>query len=715
MNIMQLKDIYLKNTYDSDCDDILNEFYVPVLSSSTNYERLAGFFSSTSLAVSAKGISEFITNNGHMRLICGAKLSNPDLEIIKDAYECPENIIEKAFIDDIKNMEDEFVRDHVRALGWMIANGRLEIKVAIVCDDSGYPLDEKIIERQGIFHQKVGIIEDSQGNKISFSGSANESASGWLENIEEFKVFRSWIDIEKEYLNSDENRFRKFWSGETIRTKVIDVSMAIKEELIKIAPKDIEELNLNKWLKRRTEEKNVIRLYEYQEQAVRNWIDNRNKGIFEMATGTGKTYPALECIKIISKNEKKLITVIVCPSDHIIKQVWKESIKKYGISFHTIISDSSNIGWKDELTDYLYDIKNDVKEKLIILTTYLTFSSEDFINIIRIPRGQLFLIADEVHWAGAPKIQKGLIEEYFYRLGLSATPKRWFDDEGTDKLFEYFGGIVFEFPFEDAINKINPATGLTFLAQYEYRPYFVELTEDEFMEYERETKKIARLYSQAKGDKEKSQFIPLLNSNRQKIIKNAHNKYKALNKILDEIGQRIRHCLVYVLPEQMDNVQDIFLERNIIQHKFTMRENTIPEDRYGGLSERGFLLKQFEDEIYAALIAMKCLDEAIDIPSARIAILMANSGNPREHIQRTGRVLRNYPGKENAIIYDIIVIPPISSICEISALEKKILIKEMSRYKEFTYNAINRCQCLETIGKIEERYRIFIPIGDSYE
>lgn len=712
---MSLKNLCLKNSYDSESDDILEDFYIPALTNATNYKRLTGYFSSTTLAVSARGMSEFIRNKGHVSLICSARLTKDDVDAIKEGYNNPGGILEKVFINDIKDLDDEFFKDHILALAWMVANNMIDIKIAIVCDDDGNPLEEEIVEKSGIFHLKVGILEDCEGNRMSFSGSSNETMRGWVENIEEIKVFRSWITSENEYLISDEKKFEKFASGNSKRTKVIDIPIAIKKELIKIAPKDIEELNLKKWQNKKDLVKgSIIKLYDYQEDAVVNWINNGYKGIFEMATATGKTFPSLEIVKRVSKIDKRLVTVVVCPSDHLLKQ-WQENIKIFGLSLDVIVADSSNVGWKDKLTDYLYDIKNMVKEKVIILTTYATFQSEDFIGIIKIPNVKMLLIADEVHWAGAHKTRNGLIEEYNYRLGLSATPKRYFDEEGTEKVFEYFGDIVYRFSFEDAINKINPVTGLTFLAQYEYRPLFVELTEDEFEEYEKETKKIAKLYCQAKGNKEKAQFLPLLNNNRQKIIKNAHNKYKALNKILDEIGQEIKHCLVYVLSEQMDNVQDIFLERNIIQHKFTMRENTVPEEKYGGSSERQFLLKQFAEAIYQALIAMRCLDEGIDIPSARIAILMANSGNPREHIQRIGRVLRNYPGKENAIIYDIIVVPPISVIREISELEKKILIKEMTRYKEFAYSAINRRQCLEAIGKIEEKYRVFVPIGDSYE
>ena len=146
-----------------------------------------------------------------MKLICGAKLQKADVEAIKEAYESPTSIIEKTVVEDLKNLEDEFIRDRVRALGWMIANSKLEIKVAVVVDESGDPVDKENVERRGIFHQKVGIFEDAEGNKISFSGSENESAPAWQINIEEFKVFREWKEYEKEYINIDLERFEKFW------------------------------------------------------------------------------------------------------------------------------------------------------------------------------------------------------------------------------------------------------------------------------------------------------------------------------------------------------------------------------------------------------------------------------------------------------------------------------------------------------------------------
>lgn len=506
MGLSQLK---LKSSYDSE-DDVLNSVYIPVLSQAVLYHRLAGFFTSSSLAVAARGMSNFIKNNGKMKLVVGAKLQKDDVEAIRQGLEEPEQLIEKISLQDLYSINNEFVNDHVSALGWMVANKTLEIKVAIVTDDTGIPLDADTIERKGIFHQKVGILQDKDDNSISFSGSINETASAWIHNIEEFKVFRSWEEGEKEYLQSDYRKFEKYWNGSGKNVKVMNIPEAVKEKLIEIAPKDVTELNLSldKWQIRETSTKKRIVLLDYQNQAISNWLKNDKKGIFEMATGTGKTFTALGCLKNLLKNEEKLITVITCPYDHLVKQ-WQDNIKDFDIISDIIIADSSNHNWKNKLADYVLDIKNDLKEKLIILTTHATFSSGDFINIIKIPNKKLFLIADEVHGIGAPKRQEGLIEDYDYRLGLSATPKRWFDLEGTDKLFEYFGDTVFEFTLKDAIYNLNPDTGNTYLTPFVYEPIFIQLTDDEIDDYVRETEKIVKSLHSSRTDVEKEE-IPLV-------------------------------------------------------------------------------------------------------------------------------------------------------------------------------------------------------------
>ncbi len=705
---MSLRRPKLKKAYDSDSDDILNSFYIPMLSQATEYRRLAGFFSSTSLAIAAKGISGLIRNGGSMKLICCARLSEADVNVIREAEESPEKVIERSMIQQIEQVESRFVSDHVCALGWMIAKRRLAIKIVLVLSKNGSPLSARDVEWQGVFHQKIGVLMDSEGNRTSFSGSVNESASAWLGNIEEFKVFRSWVDSEGDYLKSDEEKFNKYWNNLTTRASVIDIPTAIREKLIEIAPASLEEIDLEKWTRKKTRNKAPIELWDHQKKAIRKWMENTHRGILEMATGTGKTYTALGCLKSVMRRNRPLVTVITCPYIHLVRQ-WLSHIEKSSLGSDLIVADSTNSGWKDKLTDGLLDISNGVSDKMIVLTTHSTFSNKKFIDIIGRTESTLMLIADEVHGVGARTIKKGLLENYQLRLGLSATPARWFDDKGTDVLLQYFGGTVFEFGLYEAINTINPTTGYTYLVPYEYRPYFVGLTDDEWLEYEEKSKRIARIYHQAEHSAEAEKLFSLLCIKRQTIVKNAACKFEAFQAILDQIGA-MKHCLIYCLPEQLNTVQDMLNSRNIIQHKFTFREGTRPNNEYGRISEREFLLQNFARGEYQALVAIKCLDEGVDVPPASTAVILASSGNPREYIQRRGRVLRRFPGKDKAIIYDIIVLPSMDKLPseDFLNLEKRILQKELKRYKEFSLSAINVVDCLKKIGQIEEQFRMVI-------
>ena len=229
---MGFRDLDIKIKYDSDNSDILNEFYIPVLSRSVEYYRLSGFFSSTSLAVSAQGLEEFIKNNGKMKLVCSAILSKEDVEKIKEVYDSPADLIAEKFLFDYDNISNIFVKDNLAALGFMIANGNLEIKIAI--------LDES----KGIFHSKTGILIDEDDNMLSFSGSDNETANGWKYNIEEFKVFKSWITGQDDYFIEDLHNFNQYWENLTVKSTVIDVPKAINNKLITLAPSTIDNIHI---------------------------------------------------------------------------------------------------------------------------------------------------------------------------------------------------------------------------------------------------------------------------------------------------------------------------------------------------------------------------------------------------------------------------------------------------------------------------------------
>jgi len=706
INNINLKNIFIKKSYSSDNDDILNEFYVPVLANSIEYNRLAGFFSSSSLAISAKGITGLINNSGVMKMIASPQLNENDLKIIIDANIDPCKFIEKKMLEELENFENEIVRDHVFALGWLIANKKLEIKVALVYNDSGCLMSYENSQLSGIFHQKVGILKDSNGNMLSFSGSINESALGWLENIEEFKVFRNWVEAEKDYVQADIKKFNIFWNNCSNRVRVIKIPDAVEKKLIRIAPIDISKLDLEKYCKR-SQQKNKVILYQHQREAINSWIKNNFNGIFEMATGTGKTYAALGCLNRVFNITNKAFSIITCPYNHLLRQ-WKREIDRFGIQYKgMIIADSSNPSWKNKLTDLLIDFSLGNIKKLIILTTHNTFSSKDFIKIIQNNKGDsdILLIADEVHNLGAEKNRTGLIDEYTKRLGLSATPKRWFDEIGTHKIYDYFGGVVYEFGLEKAINRLNPTTEETYLTPFRYVPKFVSLTYAELEEYVFKTKKIIRNYFQIKNDTDKEKILENIFFQRANIIKNALKKYSKLTEILDSMESPLKWTLIYCNPKQIDEIMNIINKRQLIAHRFTMDEGVLPSNKYGGLSQREFILQKFEEGDYQILVAMKCLDEGIDIPQARKAILMASSGNPREYIQRIGRIIRRHKSKREAIIYDIVVIPSFKDLPQdLMEIEWKIFQKEIKRYEEISRMAINSAEALKLIFDIKNKF-----------
>lgn len=696
---ISFKDIELRRSYDSDYNDIVNDFYIPALSNSIEYKRLAGFFSSSSIAIAARGIYGLLRNGGSIKLIICPRLSKNDLNIIKEAKSIPEYFIADILCKELDEFKDECEKNHVQVLGWMVANNRMEIKVAIVYDSDGNIMDFQQCEKEGIFHQKVGILKDNYGNEISFSGSINESAKGWLGNIEEFKVFRKWIEVEKEYFDSDIEKFDRFWNDKARRVKIFDVPNSLKERLIKIAPSDPHKNDLNQWYKK----KNKITLFEYQNFALEKWISNNYYGIFEMATGTGKTFTALGCLNEVVNKKNVSMVVIACPYQHLIQQ-WNKEIIKFGIEVdQIIIADSSNPKWKNILSDALIDLDLGYNSKIIVLTTHTSLSSHDFIRIIQKEKGnqKIFLITDEVHGIGAEKTQRGLIEEYDFRLGLSATPTRWFDDSGTEKLLHYFKGIVYEFPLKDAINKINEATGKTYLTPFRYIPKFVSLDGSELEEYIKISTIIGYKYNSIKGKEEKDLVLENLIFKRANIIKSASNKFVMLEEILSEIGDVPKWTIVYCSPKQIDKVTLSLSGKGLAVHRFTMDEDTKPNSRYGGLSEREYILEQFAKGKYQFLIAMKCLDEGVDVPPARKAILMSSSGNPREYIQRIGRIIRRYEGKNEAILYDIIVIPSFKELPpQIRKIEQRIFKKEMIRYIEISKLALNSAEALNLLSKI---------------
>lgn len=638
---MSFQDLHLDVSYESDSNknQLLDNFYIPVLENSKKYFRIAVFFSSTSLSVAAEGIEGLIKNDGKMYLLISPELSEEDFSIISKS----EKLENDAFL--FSDFALDAKEDNLKALAWLLGNGRLEIKIVV---------GKK--SRNSLFHQKVGIFFDDEGNILSFSGSINETAQAWINNIEEFKVFRSWNAGQIEYLQADLNKFSSYWKNERKDTAIVfDLPSSIKEKIIQIRPRDVWDLNIMRRYKKDHEIKNnKLSLFPHQARAVEAWVENDYSLLMEMATGTGKTRTAIGCLLKKLEDNEVLLTIVATPQNTLSRQ-WKDDFVKLNIALdYNAIIDGSVSKWPKRLELLLLDLNEKRIKTAIVFTTHATASDPKFVDVILKNKfkTKILFIADEVHATGSAKQRDALLPEYDYRIGLSATPERMFDEGGTSLIRNYFGDKSFEFTIADALSTINPLTGRSFLNHFTYHPIFVELTPSENKLFNKYSQQIAILKAQDEYDPDDLQK---LYDRRAAVSKNAEGKYEALNRLLGKLNpERIVDTILFVSDKQIKKSFDILSDRHIKRAKITEQESTSKIVNNSGDTERQEIISQFNHRQLQVLVGIKCLDEGIDIPNARIAILMSNSTNPREFIQRVGRVIRQAEGKQLSEIYDFI-------------------------------------------------------------
>jgi len=692
---VSLRDCHFEQFYDSNFNDILKEFYIPALSNSNLYKRESGFFTSSSFSSAAEGLAEFIANNGKMQILTSPKFSSEDIEEINKINSDSEKT---EYITNMLSSEitPEWIQnEHVEAFGWMLKKNLLEIRVVLVIDDDGR------ISDAGIFHNKIGILSDGS-NKLVFSGSINETGSGWKNNIEDFDVFCDWEDeSQAKRVAVKEKYFDRYWElGKTQHSITVVLPEAVKNNWINEVPDNKNDLKI---LRNRKS-----RLRPYQEEAIENWAENNYRGIFNMATGTGKTVTAVSGIKKLMNECNRLAVSIPVPFQHLIDDPWRRTIERLmpesDFKYSIIEASSSNPRWMDDAAIARNNLTFGVKKCIIFITTYNTLSSQKFIDMIKKIRGKKLIIADEVHNAGAEVYSGGLLEDYNYRLGLSATPARYLDDEGTNILQNYFEKEVFTFDLGRAITEINPDTGETYLTPYYYEPIFVSLNNDEIAKYREFTRKLAIYFvMESKG----AELTPLqrktknnLLIKRAKIVKNAANKLVKLKEIVPDLKKKslFKHCLIYCAegkdpndPEMktLNRVIEILNCNDIKCRRFTSEETS---------EERKEILADFDSGELDVLVAIKCLDEGVDVPSTKNAIIMASTGNPREYIQRRGRVLRRYRGKDYAMIYDFVVAPGENPID--NEIENQIFENERQRVEEFSRFSLNNDEVIQKINDV---------------
>lgn len=673
MTHTQFTELELPRVIDTSTTDFINEFYEPLLTRSELYRRGVGYFTSNWVRSASRGLAELAENGGKVQWIVSPNLEEADWEALKKGSRAQrDEVLRDSLSKTVDTLQFELEYDTRNTVAWMIADGLLEIKLA-----------EPTRKLSGDFHDKFGIFYDSNGNRVSFHGSQNDSDQA-LRNYEAYTIDCDWISERgMEGVDKQEERFKRLWQGRDPNVDIHTIPEGIKKDIADL--RDPENRAYEPPPKVSPNSVSEITLRDYQRDAVDAWLDNDCHGLFQMATGTGKTFTALAALdEYTDSSDDPLLCVITVPQKHLAEQ-WAEEMGKFGLDQPTFVYDAANSDWKTSLSRATANIRLGISEYECLITTHHTFSSEHFKESLREISTDAVVIADEVHGLGSEKRREGLLEVYNARIGLSATPERYYDDAGTKYLLDYFEEVTYEYSLEEAIPE--------HLTPYRYYPVTVEMDDEELEEYREMTQSVAAADSSDEVDED---TVQVLRSQRADIVKGAIRKYDALRDILREMKE-LSHLLVYTNSDQIDTVGSILNEFGVMHHRFTYEEGDALRDE---------LLDRFGDGEYEALVAMRCLDEGVDIPQTRAAVLMSNTGNPMQFIQRRGRVLRPAPGKSYAAIYDLIVVPTMDPDDDIASSEQYILEKELQRFEEFAETAQNEYEARNRIEDIRIAYGI---------
>lgn len=589
----------------------------------------------------------------------------------------------------------------------------------------------------GLYHEKLGIIRDNDGNIIAFSGSMNETNMALNVNYEAIDVFCSWQnEVELNKTRKKVSAFEAIWNNCEPGIVVMDFPETVKRNFLQTYYREKVDYN-NQYTSRAERIQSYsgaripegFQLHDYQQDAIESWVNHNYHGIFDMATGTGKTYTGLGAIAELNKTLKgHLAVIIVAPYQHLVEQ-WVEDIRLFNMEPIIGYSASSQKDWKKRLENAIRNQKLAVKgaEFFCFICTNATYASTYVQEQMRKIRGNCLFVVDEAHNFGAANLSKLLNDTFQYRLALSATLERHHDEEGTQKLKDYFGEKCIEYTLERAIEEEK-------LTRYKYYPIMIELTDDEQRQYFALTKEIGKCLKVDKNGKtaltEKGKKLCL---KRARLVAAASEKIEALrqqiypyrkdNHILVYCGAASLHDVTsdtYSVDDeeirQIDLVTDVLgNQMDMAVSQYTSKEN---------IEERQILKQEFADgENLQALIAIKCLDEGVNIPSIRTAFILASTTNPKEYIQRRGRVLRLYPGKEFAEIYDFITLPQsVGSAYSATEQElnmgKSLVRNELLRAFEFARLAENFVEANMKLDEIRDLYGVHeedYTLGEEFE
>lgn len=682
MSITTLQKVQtLKNRYNREDDDFVESFFNPCLASAVNYNRAAGFFSSSSLITLASGVRGLLANGGCMRLVTSPMLSPGDIKAIKAGLQNRDDLIAERMNNVVKEVGDSEWSTQFEALAWMIASGKLEIKIAISPDG-------------GIYHDKLGIIEDSSGDFVAFSGSLNEGALALEQSFESFDVDFSWEPYASNRAYAKKDEFERLWNSKLKKVELFDLPEAVKKSILQARRDKTEEEYLA-----RTGRQNTIKLpngkkinlYDHQKNVLKSWKENDYQGTFKMCTGAGKTITALSGIlklqEELQKGEQTLSTVVIaCPTQVLVEQ-WKNEILDFGFPTPLLAYDDSQ-KYFDVLRSYLINRQSETR---FVVTTYDSIQNNYFRNNIRLATARansnVLLIADEVH--NFYKIdQLPKYGDYFnFRIGLSATPEIEGNSEATERLFRFYGKIL------EPQYELSQAIKDKVLTPYNYFPVPVFLSGDIAKQYAKVLAEIDSRDVSGKID------ISLYNEKRS-ILDHSGLQFEALKNIVKKIGEsNIKNLLVYCQPGKangglcIEESEEEISKLNLIVEYFQSKSIAVSSiTAKTGMAYRPQILRNFASGEVKVLLGISCLDEGLNVPSISTAIMLHSIDRERQFVQRRGRILRKSKGKDLATIYDIIILPQGTDLPDTVA--EKIIQKELRRYTEFAELAQNRDEAI---------------------
>ena len=699
---MSFKDLSIKNEYRSFNDNIVKDFYIPVLGEAILYQRAVGFFSSSALVMLANGIEGLIKNGGRIEIVASPRLSKEDVDEISRGYEL-RKVIEQALLRELDALPVEC--ETLSYVASLVATGKLDIKIAFLSSH----------KEIAMYHEKMGLMTDGDGNVIAFSGSMNESENAFSMNYEAFDVFCSRTE-DKKRVQKKQLAFQAIWEDYEPGIQTIEFPDVVcrklysyNQELAGRYPEVSEQENFNAHPEGAMYLPVHFHARPYQENAVVEWKKHGYRGIFDMATGTGKTLTALLGLwQLFTDNQERLAIIITCPYQHLVDQ-WVEDIETFGIRPIIGYSDSPQKKWKKNLEQAVRSFRLGVLNFFCFITTNASFVTKKVQEQMGLLGADTVYVVDEAHNMGAGYYRKYLPENIGYRLALSATLERYQDEAGTAALSSYFGEKCITYSLKEAIR-----SGM--LTRYYYYPILTYFDRDELDDYLGLTVQISQAMKKKNGKMVLSEYAKQLLMRRSKIIAGAKGKLPELKRQMEpHISEK--HILIYCGSATIkENEDDEFGRRQIDLvsemlgndlgmrvGRFTSREN---------IKERAQIRDAFsKGDLLQAIVAIKCLDEVVIFPYILTVFILASSTNPKEYIQRRGRVLRKALGKDYAVIYDFVTLPfPVNEIGTQSEsvihATKGLIKRELIRMLDFAELAENPSKTFDLVYELKHGFNI---------